>query len=184
MAGVQPYGQALSCTMIALAGFSVGLVETASRSLLPMSCPDEDLGAALGALGCLGFTTASIGTAVYSTILSNKAKSIIPKKVTAAALNGGLPASSLPSLFLSMSLPNITEVPSINSTIIGKVHMATLQGYADSYRYVYYAALAFGVPAIVAACFTISYSKFLTPKVARRMKTTKRQNASAQDEEA
>lgn len=62
MAGVQPYGQALSCTMIALAGFSVGLVETASRSLLPMSCPDEDLGAALGALGCLGFTTASIGS--------------------------------------------------------------------------------------------------------------------------
>jgi hypothetical protein len=62
MVGVQPGSEALSCTLIAFAGFAVGLIEVSSRSLLPMSCPDEDIGAALGTLGAVGFTVASIAS--------------------------------------------------------------------------------------------------------------------------
>jgi hypothetical protein len=73
--------------------------------------------------------------AVYSTILDNKVKSIAPPAISEAALQAGLPASSVTSLLINYSL-NITAVPGMNTNIATAVQGAVSQSYADSFRYV------------------------------------------------
>lgn len=62
MASVHSGQTVRGCTLIAFAGASIGVIETASRSLLPLSCPDEDIGAALGVLGTIGYAAAAIAS--------------------------------------------------------------------------------------------------------------------------
>lgn len=47
---------------MAFAGMGIGLFESASRSLLPLSCPDEDIGAAIGVLGTVGYASAAVAS--------------------------------------------------------------------------------------------------------------------------
>lgn len=58
-----------------ITSFSIGIVEVAARALMPLSCPDEDIGAALGVLGSVGFATAAVAskwTTNTLEIVSNK----------------------------------------------------------------------------------------------------------------
>lgn len=62
-ASVEPGQTAKASTFIALGSVALGIIETASRSLLPLSCPDEDIGSAIGIVGTCGYG----GSAVAST---------------------------------------------------------------------------------------------------------------------
>jgi hypothetical protein len=157
MAAMQPGDEALGCSLMAFAGFAIGVIETASRTLLPLTCPDEDIGAAIGVLGLVGYASASVASmslshilpsliyqcssdsisaAIYSTILSNKVKSIVPHEAGVAAIRAGLPESSLP-IFLQLYSTNITSVPGMTDKIILSVTEGVTQGYADSFRFVF-----------------------------------------------
>jgi len=71
---------------------------------------------------------------MYVAILTSKLKSKLPAGIEKAALQAGLPSSSLPSLLENFST-NITVVPGINPEIMEAVGTAVKQGYADSFRY-------------------------------------------------
>jgi hypothetical protein len=53
-------------TLIAFLGFFIGVIETGARALLPLTCPDEDIGAALGAMGSIGYAFASVSSKGFS----------------------------------------------------------------------------------------------------------------------
>jgi len=63
MAAVQPGETSMASTFIALMSASCGIIETASRSLLPLTCPDEDIGAAIGILGTAGYGSSAVASA-------------------------------------------------------------------------------------------------------------------------
>lgn len=62
LASVQPGETAKASTLMAFAGLGLGLIESASRSLLPLSCPDEDIGSAIGVLGTVGYACAAVAS--------------------------------------------------------------------------------------------------------------------------
>lgn len=62
MVSVQPGQTAKAASSVALISGSCGIIECASRSLLPLSCPDEDIGAAIGILGTFGFGSSSVAS--------------------------------------------------------------------------------------------------------------------------
>jgi hypothetical protein len=152
-----------------MACFSVGIIETASLAPAPLACASEDLGTALGALGSIRSGGASVATAIYTTILSNKLGKFIPEYVTPAALSAGLPSSSLPSLFTNLTAGTLAKVPSIDAKIIEAVAAANASAVAMAFKYVWYAVIAFAVVAVGAACLTIDYGEYLTDEVSRKM---------------
>lgn len=62
MSSVGPGETAKACALLTFACFGIGLIESASRSLLPLTCPDEDIGAALGVLGTIGYACAAVAS--------------------------------------------------------------------------------------------------------------------------
>lgn len=51
MSSVHLHERAKGIAFMMMACFAVGIIETATLALAPLSCPPEDLGVALGALG-------------------------------------------------------------------------------------------------------------------------------------
>ena len=119
-----------------MACYSVGVIETCSLSLAPLALPTEDIGAALGALGSIRSGGASVATAIFVAILTNKLAAFIPPAVEAAALQAGLPKTSLPALLADLSTGKFSNVPGINAGIIAAVGAATAEAAARSFRYV------------------------------------------------
>jgi hypothetical protein len=169
MVSLGPGDETNGVALMFMACFSVGIIETCSLALAPLACASEDLGAALGALGSIRSGGASVATAIYSTILSNKLGKYVPELVTPAALSAGLPSSSLPSLFTNLTAGTLPIVPGINENIIAAVTAANSQAAAESFKFVWYAVIAFAVLATGAACLTINYGEYLTDEVARKM---------------
>jgi MFS family permease len=169
MVSLGPGDETNGIALMFMACFSVGIIETASLALAPLACASEDLGAALGALGSIRSGGASVATAIYSTILSNKLGKFIPEYVTPAALSAGLPSSSLPSLFTNLTAGTLAKVPGIDESIITAVVNANASAAAMAFKYVWYAVIAFAVVAVGAACLTIDYGEYLTDEVSRKM---------------
>jgi multisubunit Na+/H+ antiporter MnhG subunit len=169
MVSLKPGQQTNGIALMFMACFSVGIIETCSLALAPLACASEDLGAALGALGSIRSGGASVATAIYSTILSNKLGKYVPELVTPAALNAGLPSSSLPDLYTNLSAGTLTKTPGINADIIAAVMSADSSAAAEAFKYVWYAVIAFAVLATGASCLTINYGEYLTDDVARKM---------------
>lgn len=169
MVSVGPGDQTKGIALMFMACFSVGIIETCSLALAPLACASEDLGAALGALGSIRSGGASVAVAIYSTILSDKLGKLVPELVTPAALNAGLPSSALPDLYTNLTAGTLAKVQGINADIIAAVAAADSQAASESFRYVWYAVVAFGVMAVIASCLTINYGVYLTDEVARKM---------------
>ncbi|KXL43763.1 hypothetical protein M433DRAFT_5374 [Acidomyces richmondensis BFW] len=169
MVTINPGEQSKGVGLMFMACFSVGIVETCSLALAPLALPSEDIGAALGALGSIRSGGASVATAIYVTILDNKLASFVPKYVTTAALNAGLPEASLPALFSGLTAGNLTTVPGITSKIEAAVVAADAIAAADAFRYVWYAVCAFAAAAVVAACLTVNYGPYLNDTVERKL---------------
>ncbi|KIM99947.1 hypothetical protein OIDMADRAFT_42845 [Oidiodendron maius Zn] len=136
MVSLRPGDETNGIALMFMACFSVGIIETCSLALAPLACASEDLGAALGALGSIRSGGASVATAIYSTILSNKLGKFIPEYVTPAALNAGLPSSSLTSLYANLTAGTLSEVPGINAEIIAAVEAANSAAAAEAFKYV------------------------------------------------
>ncbi|KAH8651850.1 putative siderophore iron transporter [Tricladium varicosporioides] len=169
MVSIRPGNESAGVGLMFMACFSVGIIEICSLALAPLACASEDLGAALGALGSIRSAGASVATAIYSTILSNKLGKFVPEYVTPAAVSAGLPESSLPVLYTNLTAGTLSKVPGINANIISAVTTANANAAAESFKYVWYAVIAFAVLAVVAASLTIDYGEYLTDDVARKM---------------
>lgn len=65
-------------------------------------------------------------------------------------------------------LDEIKGIPGIagNETAYEMVVLAGQIAYSESYKYVYYVSIAFGVVSIVAACFLGNITKYMTDHVA------------------
>jgi predicted MFS family arabinose efflux permease len=182
MVSLRPGDETSGIAFMFMACFSVGIIEICSLALAPLACASEDIGAALGALGTIRSAGASVALAIYSTILSNKQKEFVPEYVTPAALAAGLPSSSLVDLYGNLAAGTLFKTPGINASIIAAVVAANSNAAADSFKYVWYAAIAVAVSAVIAACLTIDYGVYLTDEVSRKMHGTMVKQGSRESE--
>ena len=169
MISIRPGDETKGVALMFMACFSVRIIETCSLALAPLALPSEDIGAALGALGSIRSGGAAVALAIYVTILNNKLVKLIPEYVAPAAINAGLPQSSLTDLFTALTAGNLTTVPGITTQIELAVGAANAEAAADSFQFVWYAVVAFAIVAVIAACLTVNYGDYLTDKVERKL---------------
>lgn len=135
MVSINPGEEKKGIALMFMACFSVGIIEACSLSLVPLSCPSEDLGVALGTLGSIRSGGAAVATAIFVTVLTNKLTKFVPAMVAPAAIAAGLPESSLTQLFANLATGTLAKTPGINADIITAVVAANAQAGANSFRY-------------------------------------------------
>jgi hypothetical protein len=111
-------------------------------------------------------------TSVFVAIINNKAPAELTKRVVPAALNAGLPETSLPALAEAVSLGTAAAyaaVPGITNTIIAQVKTAVGYGYAAAYAYVSYAMLAIFLFGFLVSFLLPDFDPYLTGHISRKV---------------
>lgn len=156
-----------------LTGLGTGFVETIVILIAQVGKDPVNIGLVIGSIGSFRSLGGALAQAVYTTILTNKLTTEIPSHVSAAALKAGLPVKSLPALFEALAAESAAAfkaVPGISVTIIEAVEYAEVQAYVQSFKYVYYACIAFGCVGFITALFiTKNVDKEMTSFVAKKL---------------
>lgn len=154
-------------------GFGVGAIETIVVLIVSISQDVGHIGLLVGTVGTIRSVSGGLAQAVYSTILNNQMAEQVPRFVSRAALDSGLPQSSLPALFdaiATQSRAALMSVPGMTDSISLAIAEATIAGYSEAFKYVYYASIAFGGASLIASLFVApDISKHLTSFVGRRL---------------
>ncbi|CAK7231301.1 hypothetical protein SBRCBS47491_007883 [Sporothrix bragantina] len=172
LAAVNADRKALAIAGTVIGSFFVGYVELVTLTCAPMACAAEDIGLATGVLSSIRAAGGSLATAIYVTILDNKLDSYMPKDISAAALDSGLPESSLDAFVPAFTAGNTTAldaIPGVNSTILDAAALGLQQAYASSFKVVFLATIAFGACATIAALFAPNMEDKMTDEVARKL---------------
>lgn len=123
-------------------------------------------------VGTMRSAVGAVMAAVFVAILTNKVPAKIAEFVPVAAVNGGLPESSLTELFAAINIGTDTAfsaVPGITPEIEVAVGAALSDAYAAAYAYVYYAAVAVGVVGLIACIYVRDYDALFTGHVPRKI---------------
>ncbi|KAH6955725.1 trichothecene efflux pump [Ilyonectria sp. MPI-CAGE-AT-0026] len=148
---------------------SVGFVENTAMSGVTLIWEPQDIGLATGILGSIRGLGGAIAQPLYSSILSTQLAEQIPKRVILAAINAGLPETSLEQLLAGTVTGNYTGVPGINDAILEGVTLAMKESYIVSFRMVFYSTIPFSAILIFMSFFVPNMEKFLGNNVAKKL---------------
>ena len=116
-----------------------------------------------------------MGNAIFSTILTSCVTDKMPKLIATAAIAQGFPAANLEQL-IPATVGAATGVPHAFAAVEGAtpaVQAAALAAFREAYGYgfkrVFWATIPFGVFAIIAVCFILDPSQYMTNHTAVRM---------------
>jgi Fungal trichothecene efflux pump (TRI12) len=160
--------------LVTIGSFFTGYLDSIGLAMASICVKDQrDIGTAVGITGSIRGTVATIGTAIYTVILSNKLTQYIPALVIPAATEAGLPVSSVPQFIGALSgATDITTVPGVNANIIAAGTAAYKVATVEAYRMVFYATIAFtGVGVVLAICAP-NVDDLMTDKVATTLQRT------------
>jgi MFS family permease len=169
MAGATASTKSLALAFTIIGSICLGYVENVAFTIAPFCIPAKDIGLALGLLGCVRASIASVATAVFVSVLENKLAINIPKYVIPAATTAGLPAASAPGLLAGLAIGNFTGVEGVTPQIIAAAAAANQVAYTESFKVVYLAALAFGIVGILSALNSQNSEKFFTEDISRKL---------------
>ncbi|KAK5115251.1 hypothetical protein LTR62_001451 [Meristemomyces frigidus] len=157
--------------MIGTAG--AGYVENLTLSTMALVWEPDDIGLVAGVLGCIRTACGALATSMYVSILNSQLTKNLPKFVGPAAVQAGLPSSSLPALLVGLGTGSFDAVPGVNAAILAAIGSPVKQAYANSFRMVFLATIPFGVILLVAAVlYCPNVEDYLTDEVARKLQGT------------
>jgi hypothetical protein len=89
----------------------------------------------------------------------------LPQQIIPAVEAAGLPADSVPELLTAISNGTsaaLGNVPGINGSVLAALGLATKHAYAQAFKVVYLATLAFTGIGLIAAFFIVDVDHYLT----------------------
>ena len=155
-----------------IAGFGVGGVLVPPSTIAITVCPDRLIATTVALSLSIRVIGGSIGYTIYYNIFAEKLGKVLPGNVAKAALGAGLPVSDATSFVTTfLTAPgSITSAPGVTPKIIAAATRATQDSYAYALSFVWYTSIAFGVVAIIAAGFLGNNRKYLTDRVAAKIR--------------
>lgn len=148
---------------------AVGYLENITFPGVTLLWEPQDIGLATGVLGSIRGLGGAVAQALYMSIYSNKLGEYMPRYVTPAATDAGLPAESLPGLFQGIAAGDLASVPGMTDRVLAAVSSALVKANTDSFRIVFYTTIPFSVVVLGAAALVPNVEKYLTKNVARRL---------------
>lgn len=153
---IQPSNNFSAMAFVALAGLGFGSPLILVIAGVQLSTPHDLIATATAATTCSRAIAAAVFTAIFSAALSARLEKFIPEYVSKAALQAGLPKSSLGAFIQALSSDDssaLKDISGVNMQIIASGVSALKQAYADGLRVVFIIAVPFGVLACIASLF-------------------------------
>ncbi|KAJ5885601.1 hypothetical protein N7504_011437 [Penicillium tannophilum] len=156
LATIQPGDDFSSLAFSAVAGIGFGAPLILIIAGVQLSVPHRLIATATASTTCSRAVSVAVFTAVASAAMKSRLDKYIPTYTAKAALEAGLPDSSLAGFVTALTSEDtaaLQKVAGVNSHIIEAGVMALKQAYADGIRIVFIIAAPFGVVAIIACIF-------------------------------
>lgn len=147
--------KALTCSLLFIGAFAMGVVESVSitTSTFPLRS-QEEIGEGGGLSGSIRNFTSAIAIAVYVSTLNNRLASTVPANI-GPLVNEGLPAGSVSSLIAALQgAGSFADVRGLTPAIRELALSAYRLAFKQAASTVFLVILAFSGPAIILACFT------------------------------
>ncbi|KIW93878.1 uncharacterized protein Z519_05193 [Cladophialophora bantiana CBS 173.52] len=176
MAAVTHKTENMGIAFTVLAGLAVGWIEMVTIVVTGLVAPPNDIGVAQGFFGSTRLTFGTVAVSIYLAIYSNRLTAFLPQEIVPAVLSAGLPASSIPDLFMAITngtAAALEEVPRMTDGVLDAVALATKLAYAHAFKIVYLATLAFTGIGLVSAFFITDVDAFLTNYVNKTIRKPK-----------
>ncbi|KAJ5297581.1 hypothetical protein PENANT_c005G09775 [Penicillium antarcticum] len=153
---IQPGNDFNALAFAALTGLGFGAPLILIIAGVQLSVPHHLIATATAATTCSRAVAAAVFTAIASAAMNSRLEKYIPTYTAKAALEAGLPKSSLVGFIKALTSEDtaaLQKVAGVSSHIIEAGVMALKQAYADGVRIVFIIAAPFGVVAILACIF-------------------------------
>lgn len=112
------------------------------------------------------FSLGAFGSAVLDAIINGKLASTLEQSIGAAAVNAGLPQSSLPSLLEAFATgEGLDVIPGANAAVLAAATHASQQAYANAYNLAWWSILPFVVIALIAVSCLKGVAELMTERV-------------------
>lgn len=161
-------GQTVAFLLIGTA--SAGYVENLTLSTMALVWEPDDIGLVAGVMGAIRTAAGALATSMYVSILDTQLTKYLPTYIGPAALQAGLPESSMPALLAGVSTGSFTAVPGINAGVLAAIGDPIKEAYAMSFRTVFLCTIPFGVILIASAIFLCpNVEDYMTDEVARKL---------------
>ncbi|KAB5551064.1 fungal trichothecene efflux pump [Coniochaeta sp. 2T2.1] len=167
LALITPYNKGMMMTFVALAQFSYGWAAYLSVTYTQLGVPQKMLGVSGGLAGTARYAGGAVASACYSTAIANgvagRGAVLIPK----AALDAGLPESSLDAVVAAASggAKALSAIPGVTPEVIAAVVDAVKWSSAHGLRNAALVSIAFGVTGVL-LCFALEdIEAKMTPKI-------------------
>jgi hypothetical protein len=173
LAVVTPTNPRTAVALGTIAGFGVGGVLVPPSTIAITVCPDRLIATTVALSLSIRVIGGSIGYTIYYNIFAEKLGKALPGNIAKAAVAAGLPVSDATSFVTTfLTTPGrITSVPGVTPKILAAATRASQDSYAYALSFVWYTSIAFGVVAIIAAGFLGNNRKYLTDRVAAKIRT-------------
>lgn len=133
----------------------MGYIEILAATAATFVIDDQkQMGTPNGVFGSIRSAGGVLATTIYLAIFRNKIASTTVSIVVPALIKAGLPATSVEAFLVAINSGAVTAVeavPGVNAKIIGAGEVALVEAYTNSFSYVFYASIAFGGCAVIAA---------------------------------
>jgi Fungal trichothecene efflux pump (TRI12) len=158
-----------ACGLVAAGSFCIAWTESLAVTALTLTTPDQsELGTAGGIGGSIRFLITSISTTVYNVVLANRQAVEVPKRVTAAVMASGLPASSVASFIKALAVgpTAFAKIPGITPGIIAAGAHAYKEANSASFQTVFLTTIAFSCVALITTLFLPNFNALMSDDVA------------------
>ena len=155
-----------------MTGFGVGGVLVPAATVAVMVCPDVAIATCVALSLAIRTVGGSIGYAIYFNIFINKIGTKIGPKIAEYAIAAGLPAENAEAFVgaLLTAPETVSQIPGVTPEVMAGAAMGSRWAYAESLRWVWISSIPFGVIACIACCFLPPTTKYMTGRVAAKLR--------------
>jgi hypothetical protein len=165
LAALNPSNAALGRGLAFLAACGSGGI-IAPPTLITCVCPDDLIGTVSALMVSLRYIGASIGYAVYFSLLDRKLADVLRPNIAIAAIEAGLPPNQAPGFIVALLGPNTTALAGYPLTIVEAGELAVKTSYQEGFKLVYLVSIAFGGTAVLCCLFLGNVRKYIVNRLA------------------
>lgn len=165
------HNEKLTVSLMVVGCFSLGIVEAVVLTLSSIAIKDQvNIGAAVGFAASIRSLGGALASTIYTTIIANRLKALIPQIVVPAVVAAGLPATSLPSLLQALQgLIPTDKVPGLTPEILAIATDTYRTANSKAYSTCFLVSIAFCGIAIIATYFCGDVTKEKENMVVREL---------------
>jgi hypothetical protein len=158
--------------ILIVGSLGIGGIVVPASIMTTIVCPDDLIGLVTALTLSIRVLGGSIGYCAYYNIFVNKFKPIAIELIGGTLIKGGVTNPHIIEEAITLTgaslLEPISQLPGIagNEQLYQAVVVAGQMAYAEAYKWVYYASIAFGGVSIIAAVFLGDISKYMDDHIA------------------